>query len=484
MSIIRWALSICLLLPIASPAIASTYLPVDEEAYEVLQYLEATGVIQSGLLASKPLSRKEVVRLIREAEKNSEEKGVLIKQKVEWLRQRFKDDFDETSYLKPLGQIQLEYLYSDEDPSEFVYNQDGDEYEERSNFRLGAESRGEGKRLSFYLNPEVRYSNDDTDTVLQRGYAVFSLSNLDLQIGKDSQWWGPGYHGSILLSNNAEPLTMVRLTNAEPVLLPWIFRPLGLFRFTYFVSQLEEDRDVPEAILWGLRLNFKPSPYLELGLHRTALMGGEGRSEDTRTWWKSFTGKGENDPDEEAGDQRAGYDVKITLPFDFQPMQLYMEGDGEDMGGNWPSKYAYLSGLYLPGIFNWERLDFRAEWASTHVDEGENIWYWHPVYNSGYTFKERIIGHHMGRDSRDLFFEMNYDLPKQNARIRVAWEREEHDISGDFKPTKTQASIGFRVDAMKDLRLEGTYTYGTIRDALDANDENVRLFSLKLKYSL
>ena len=88
-------------------------------------------------------------------------------------------------------------------------------------------------------------------------------------------WWWPGRNGALLLSNNMEPMTMLRFSNPQPALLPWVFRYLGPFRFVFFISRLEDDRkDVPEPILWGLRVNFGPHPVVEVGLERTAMFGG------------------------------------------------------------------------------------------------------------------------------------------------------------------------------------------------------------------
>ena len=55
---------------IVQTSMASTSVPVGDDTYNVLLRLEAEGVIQSALLTTEPLSRKEVARLIVEAERN------------------------------------------------------------------------------------------------------------------------------------------------------------------------------------------------------------------------------------------------------------------------------------------------------------------------------------------------------------------------------------------------------------------------------
>ena len=74
------------------------------------------------------------------------------------------------------------------------------------------------------------------------------LGRCEIEAGKDSMWWGPGYHGSILMSNNAEPFKMLKLSTPSPVSLPWIFKALGPFKVVWFLTQLEDDRPVPEPL--------------------------------------------------------------------------------------------------------------------------------------------------------------------------------------------------------------------------------------------
>ncbi|GAB6183576.1 hypothetical protein JCM13991_13170 [Thermodesulfovibrio hydrogeniphilus] len=263
---------------------------------------------------------------------------------------------------------------------------------------------------------------------MKRGYGVLSFLGLDLQFGKDSQWWGPGYHGALLLSNNAKPMRILKITNPHPILLPWVFKYLGPFRFVFFVTRLEKERTIPEPYLWDTRINFKPHPYLEIGLQRTALLGGRGRPENLKTWLRSLIGKGENISTKEASDQRAGFDMKLTLPFKFQPLQVYLEAAGEDSTNYLPVKWAYLMGIYLPRVFSFERISIKGEYATTHVKGYPNVWYTHHIYGpEAYTYKGRTIGHHMGTDSKDIFLELSY-LHDINKSISISYHREEHNL--------------------------------------------------------
>ena len=465
---------------VAASAEASTYIGVGDEIYNILARLEAEGVIKSGLLNTKPISRKEAIRLLSEAEKNSEGRSEFVKELVRELRERIRPEESEAGVIRPLDIVYGKYIRTNADVRTLTYgatrereqafnrNNDGDLYDRGANYRAGFTSGVEDLgRFSFYLNPEYRASEDDNDLVLKRAYGVFDFG-WDLVGGKDLQWWGPGYNGAILLSSNAEPFTMVRITNPVSEPLPWIFKYLGPFKFTFFATRLEKERnDFSEPYLWGMRFDFKPNPIIEIGLERTALLGGHGRPEGLKTWIDSFIGRDEHgaDPNHQIGDQRAGYDLKLTLPFKQQPLQVYWEGDGEDSRHVLPYKLAYLSGIYMPRVLIFERISLRAEYASTHVRGEPNVWYTHGTYTAGYTYKGMIIGHHMGTDSRDVFFELSCRVPEKKARISLSYDQELHNFSGPVRETSYETALHALISLTRRLEIAASYGIGRIANA-------------------
>jgi hypothetical protein len=265
---------------------------------------------------------------------------------------------------------------------------------------------------------------------------------------------------------------MVRIANPKPVILPWVFRYLGPFDFACFATQLERDRaDVSAPYLWGMRLNFKPHPILEIGIERTALLGGRGRPTTAETWLNQAIGRNDhlvNNKAEDTGDQRAGYDLKLTLPFAMQPIQAYMEADGEDSyHGFLPRYWVYLYGLYLPRVLSVERLEFRLEWARTFDRRADKptSWYLNSIYTSGYTYNGRIIGHHMGTDSQDLFMELTWRVPERNARVSLAYDRMEHNLSFDVNEKEHELSIRTVLNLSEGTDIDLTYGYSWIDNA-------------------
>lgn len=427
------ALLAAVLLPFPSMA-ATTYIPVGDEMYHLLDRLELEGLIPSGLLNARPMSRAEVERLLLEAESSNDPRE-FVKDLIASLRRRLRTTKEPAKKMSTGVAIDAKYIRTDTTLPLLRFNNDGDKYAKGENLRLGADLRLENAgTFAVDLAPEYRDTGSDEDQVIRRGYVVAGMGKFDLVLGKDSQWWGPGRHGAILLTNDAEPFTMVRLTNPQPITLPWFLDALGPFKVTAFLTRLDHTRDFSYPYLWGLRFDFKPSPKFAIGLERTSILGGKGRPNDWKTWRSNllpFANAENTGTVSDPGDQRAGFDLTWTLPFERQPVQFYLEGAGEDEKNNLPNIWAWVGGIYLPRIGSLDRLDFRFEAGTTKGRRlAPDVWYHHYIYTTGYTYQGRIIGHHMGTDARDLYFELSYHLPEHDTRLVLAYDREEQRLHG------------------------------------------------------
>lgn len=474
------ALSILLFAPDTN---ASTNVEIESTTYDLLLRLEAEGLIRSGFLTTKPLSRNEVARLILEAESSSKSKSPHIRQLINYLKERYRAQIEGARSIKPLDTLYGKYVYSSNTSKVLNYNNDGDLYKKGSNFRFGFSSDVEVGGFSFYINPELRYSDDETDLTIKRIYGTLDFLGLELEIGKDSQWWGPGYHGAMLFSNNPEPMTMIKLTNPHPLLLPWIFKYIGPFKFTTFLTKLESDRAFPEPYFWGLRVNLKPVSYFEVGVERTFFLGGRGEDEDFRAWYKTMTFVNgydvPNDGPDVPNDQHVGADVKITLPFKWQPLQIYGEIAAEDISRNITIKGGYLAGIYLPRIFNLDTIDLRGEYAQT-----QKILYHHNTYRSGYTYKGRLIGHHMGSDAEDLFVGTSL-YGTGSTRYSFYYDRERKGLTKKNPEVSQEFVLALRqkVSERTDLSLKGGYE--KVRDSghISGNNTNNIVFEISFDSS-
>jgi hypothetical protein len=474
----RIVLSLLLLAFSALPctALVSTNVPLAHWSYDAVEKLANYGLIESAMLTTKPISRVEMARHIGQAMyrlKRQDNTPDVLHAIVERLKREFEgelvligvlDGWYGESFIKPVEDPYVGYLYARNDPD--LENTRGDEFRRRSNYRAGFASRGKlFERFAFYLHPEyVDASSDDADIDLIEGYGKAMAGPIEVEMGKDSLWWGPGHHGSILMSNNPSPLTMIKVTNPQPMQLPWIFGGLGPFRAEWFLAELESDRAIPEARLSGIRLNARPHPAVELGLSRVIMFGGRGVPRvDFFDYGRMFLALTEQEQD----NQIAGFDVSVWIPLEanrlLRSVGFYADAAGEDEVGGIPSKWGYLLGLRLNDIFRTGRTDLRVEYADTH-----EVFYAHSLYTSGYTYEGRVMGHHVGTDSHDLFVQLSHYLTDDMV-VELAIDRQTHNLSGEVQPTMNTFACDMLFFPSSNGQFRAGYRY---EDGDAAQDDN------------
>ncbi len=200
-----------------------------------------------------------------------------------------------------------------------------------------------------------------------------------------------------------------------------------------------------------MRLATRPSRYLEVGVSRSMIYGGEGHDSGLSAWWDAFNAQNTNEPSEEGlSNQIAGFDVTLTLPFAFQPVQAYLEMAGEDAAdlGNtsipFPSKRAYVIGVFLPTLFGSAAHDLRVEWASNHWDGKGPSWYVHSASDEGYAhfYRDRVLGHPMSTDAETLAIQgHHFFLP--STYLELTLSRTERWSLGPSIERTDRASAGF-----------------------------------------
>ncbi|MBK1875674.1 capsule assembly Wzi family protein [Pelagicoccus mobilis] len=293
----------------------------------------------------------------------------------------------------------------------------------------------------FAGNISIAYADnplDGDDLRFDGSYLAVALGNWSLALDQVDRWWGPGWDGSLILSNNARPAPAVSLTRISPDAwktkwLNWI----GPWTFTTFMGQLDNEEPLRErpnpdagkegepetilipwgsdALLFGMRIDFTPFGWknLDIGLSRTAQWAGEGRPKDWSTFKKLLLGEdnavnginSENEP----GNQLAGVDYRLRIP-GFKIAQ-YAQLIGEDEDGFLPDANMLLAGIEAWGELESQNATWRAyfEWADTragylrrdpesHPNRDFNTAYNHHIYKSGYRRKGKAIGHAMDGD--------------------------------------------------------------------------------------
>ena len=270
-----------------------------------------------------------------------------------------------------------------------------------------------GERLALNLNASVVANPLDGDNVRPDGtYVGLTLGNWLLSAGWQDRWWGPSRDGSLILSSNARPMPAVSIQRnvSEPFESKWLSW-IGPWTLTSFMGQLDDERIVNDALLFGLRVTFRPLDSLEIGFSRAAQWCGDDRPCDLSAFTDLLIGadnRGVNvDPEDEPGNQLAGFDVRLTLPRRI-PVALYMQWIGEDSRQGGPEIGSWLRQV---GVEHWGSVGdlqhrTHVEVSDTACREGgfgfsdvkPDCGYEHSIYQSGYRYENRPIGHGMDGD--------------------------------------------------------------------------------------
>jgi hypothetical protein len=253
--------------------------------------------------------------------------------------------------------------------------------------------------------------DDDQDVRFDGSYVGVNVGNFMISAGYLERWWGPGWDGSLILGSNARPIPSVTVernyTDAfKSRWLSWI----GPWRASLAVGQLEGSRvAVPDAKFFAARINFKPRPWLEVGLSRSAQFCGQGQPCGWDVYQDLLIGQSNLDDPlrRDPGNQLAGYDLRIRSPWKRLPLTFYGQMIGEDAAGALPSKFMGLFGLETwghSGLGSWRaHLEFSDNTCTFSRQNPQfNCAYRSGQYPQGYLFRGRGIGHTLDSDSRML----------------------------------------------------------------------------------
>jgi hypothetical protein len=261
-------------------------------------------------------------------------------------------------------------------------------------------------KLTAALNPQ-----DDREFRIDGSYVGFSVANFMISAGVVERWWGPGWDGSLILSNNARPMPGITIERNYSDASKWpVFKWFGPWRASIAVSQAEgSDVAVPDTRFLAARAAFKPKPWLEVGLSRTAQWCGDGRPCGWGTLKDLLLGNDNRNASltesDEPGNQMAGYDMRIRSPWKKLPLVGYAQLIGEDEAGGLPSKFLGLFGGETWFSSAWGSVRIRAEFADTTCTFSRNdpqfdCGYRNGLYPQGYKYRTRTIGHSLDNDSR------------------------------------------------------------------------------------
>lgn len=405
-----------------------------DAVYDDLERLVTAGLGDRAILNTKPLNRTEAARLVARAiEKIRSEQGTYnsrpdLEPVLDRLIKELRTELGSLGVqlpgatlppapffsFTPVDRAQVRGGFASRDVP--LDNRQGLTFQRGVNGGTTFETRAQiGDVLTFYLQPELHANEEFWQARLSSGYVKLTLWNVELQAGRDSLWWGPGYNGSLIMSANAPPLDHVRIGSAEPFHLPLVGDWIGPTRILAFFGVLEERREIPRPNLAGMRVTVSPFTWLELGGSYVNMFGGETppRLRGVGDYLRVFI-------DPEAQDQNRGderfrnnslFSVDAELRFanvdryylPSRDLRIYGEFGWDDTCCSTafiPLRDAasFLFGVHLIGLFGDDDLEARLEIATS-----SRFSFTHNQFVQGYWTRGHVISHLMGTDGLSTF---------------------------------------------------------------------------------
>ena len=428
-------------------SLSSSNIPLASPIYLYLDKLAGFGLIKSDVKGLKPFSKAEAARLVLEAAQNIAVKDMSAPPFAMELVARIRELLPREVFLRenpdkkpavvdvnPVASLRARYVYLDGAPRDYNrFSQDpghqsafgfiggdlrpfpgglvhtsgteGTPLLENNNgaihpkgisgeLRWAAEGYLSDKATGV-IEPMFLVSKGDSTFRLNRGYVKLGGGGLELEVGRDENWFGPGYRGTTTLTSNARNFDLIKLSSPEPLDVAWVKNWIGEVKYSLIGSRFDETDagtvDNRQPWMVGFKLAVKPKDWFEIGANFVRQTGGPGFAGSSDT----IFGGGNNDH----SNSIAGLDLRFRIP-ELRNMEVYGEFSGEDnAGGVWPTVESYVAGVYAPCLTSSCRDDLRFEYFF-----GSVMLYGDFQFPRGYVYRGMTPGHSQGGGGVQEFF--------------------------------------------------------------------------------
>lgn len=431
-------LALATAIPIAG-AQATRLVDPAERVYEDIDRLAAAGLIDSLIAGARPLSEREIRRLLREAQRNLGRNDRNARAR-EWAAEVIAADLARFGPRANRGIDELIAEYVQLDSRARPAPVDSNGKIDASINPLAANRQGRplsrggnatfetmhsaviGDRFAIAVRPRGTVYGRQTAIGAQAASALVWWNGFLLEAGRDYTEWGQTAQGGLLVSRNAPALDMIRIANDGLIAIPGVRRVLGPMRGSAFIADLGASHQVhPHPQLIGWRLSTLPHRRLELGIEFVDEMGGQGGPE------AKFTDRLQDlFPLIDAfrtseflfSNKMIGLDFRYRLP-GLTGAELYGEAVLDDLDPRrWKSSFledgGYIGGVALHCLAECGRFGVTAEYHQTGIR-----FYTHNQFPSGITRNAVIIGDPLGPRGLGSYLTLDSDT-RRNGRFAVS----------------------------------------------------------------
>lgn len=485
------------LLPSSAWALASNNIPLDSPIYLYLEKLTGFGLVTSEVKGIKPFSKAEAARLVSEAEKNlpslENEQLAFANEIIERLHQLIPRELalytepEKAAWFdyNPVAFAKLRYVYLDGVPRSYsrdvrdpghqsafgfiggdlrpefspilhqsgtegtplLENNEGVVYRRGNSVELRWAAEGFiADKVSlmlepiFLTTPRPETNERSYRLALQKGYVKIGGGGIELEVGRDENWFGPGYRGALTLTDNAGNFDLIKLSSPEPVDVKWVKKYLGNFKYSFIFSRFDETGSgdsLRHPYFIGMKLSLKPTSWFEIGGNFVRQEGGPGFSGKTNLQDLIFGGGYTN-----KNNTIAGIDLRFRIPW-LRNSEIYAEYVGEDSALFWPFVESYVAGFYIPRLTASGKDDLRFEYYWGH-----QILYTDFKFPAGYNYRTMPVGHSQGGGAEEFFLRYSHWF---SVRNNLAFEyihsergnvgRVTVDDAGNFDPNGSLQAV-------------------------------------------
>ncbi|WP_224957434.1 capsule assembly Wzi family protein [Geomonas subterranea] len=460
-------------------ALSSPNIPLDSPIYLYLEKLSGFGLISSDIKGIRPFSRAEAARLVKEAEARAATTAQspltteLLDRLHELLpRELSYYDRDETAPALDVDMqtARLRYVYLDGAPRSYFRavhdpgndgvfgigsglrppnpypspaqqrgtegtplfeNNDGVVYRAGSNVDLRASGGLYFSSLASVLVEPVLLWSEEQDEArlrLNRGYAKLGGKGLELEVGRDENWFGPGYRGAITITNNPRNFDLIKLSSPELVKTKYLWDLKYSLIFSRFEKTVTDGQERRPFFFAG-KLAMKPLNDLEFGINLGRQVGGPGVNNSLGDIVRGIVGGTSDDN----SNTLAGFDLRLRLPW-LRNTELYGELSGEDSAAFWPIVESYVAGFFIPRLTESGTDDLRFEYF-----RGNRILYTNGTFPGGYLYHDMPVGHSQGGATQDFFLRYSHWFSVRNNLALEAF----HTRRGDYGRVTVDATGRF-----------------------------------------
>lgn len=421
---------------------------VESPIYRAIDRLIAAGAVDGVVVGQKPYSNNEIGRILREAEGNIEGlKNPADKMMVYRILKRWKNYY----CLEPkwdfhlLERLDINYNYLDS-PDRPVFanglgnvaahvrpitsNEEGRHFADGINYSIETYHWLKGPIFAFFAQPRFQLQgakggNGEAGVFVQKLYGKLGLGNFEVEAGRDEVVWGQGEFGGLMLSNNARPLDMVKLSNDHPLNTGAI----GFLKASILLANLGPHYNYKYSYLTAWKLSLLPADFAEIGVHYGFIMGGrDAPHAGALNVARHFFGFIPRISNNATGSDRGGADFRFRIP-SLSGLEFYGEVYLENINLAHPrvafgDKAAYSGGLYLPRIGGSNHMAVRLNYVHT----GPYI-YRDSVWQGGFALSGEFLGDPIGPNADGVHLNYYYDLGLSSRFIaQVAFENRGGDL--------------------------------------------------------